>query len=285
MRLRIAAVQDAPVFLDRPTTTSRILEWIDAAAAEGIRVLAFGETFLPGYPFWLSETGGARFDDPAQKEAYREYLEAAVRIDGPELAQIAERASSRKVFVILGVAERAGGSIHCTAVPIHPERGILAPHRKLVPTYEERLVWAPGDGYGLCAHEIDGVRLGILNCWENWMPQARHALYADGIDLHVALWPGSVRNTRDITRFIALEGRVFVLSAGALLRRADVPTTFSLSGAISPREWLHDGGSAIDAPDGRWMVEPVARERRLVAGGDDRAVVAAERQHFGCAGH
>src|SRR5262245_12864641 len=125
MRFKEAAAQDAPVWLDRAATTRRVLEWMDAAAAEGVRVLAFGETFLPGYPFWLSETGGARFDDPAQKEAYRAYLEAAVRIDGPELAQIAERSRKLGLFVIVGVAERAGGSIHCTAVPIHPERGIL----------------------------------------------------------------------------------------------------------------------------------------------------------------
>jgi len=285
MRLKVAAVQDAPVFLDRAATTGRILDWLDAAAAEGVRVLAFGETFLPGYPFWLAETDGARFDDPAQKEAYREYLEAAVRIDGPELAQIAERARQRNLMVILGVAERAGGSIHCTAVPIHPERGILAAHRKLVPTYEERLAWAPGDGYGLCAHEIDGVRIGVLNCWENWMPQARHALYADGIDLHVALWPGSVRNTRDITRFIALEGRVFVLSASALLRPGDVPASFSLAAALPRREWFHDGGSAVAGPDGSWIVEPCARERRLVIAELDLAEVARERQTLDCTGH
>src|SRR5262249_34939183 len=150
--------------------------------------------------------------DRDQKEAYRTYLEAAVHIDGPELRAIAAAARQHDVFVILGVAERAGpgsGSVHCTLVPIHPQCGVLAPHRKLVPTYEERLVWAPGDGYGLEAHEFDGVRIGALNCWENWMPQARHALYAAGVELHVALWPGAVRNTRDATRFIALEGRQF----------------------------------------------------------------------------
>src|SRR4051794_11198059 len=106
--LRVAAVSDAPVFCDRAATTVRVLEWIETAAREGVQVLAFGETFLPGYPFWISETGGARFDDPGQKEAYRAYLDAAVRIDGPELRDVAAAARKHSMFVVLGIAERAG---------------------------------------------------------------------------------------------------------------------------------------------------------------------------------
>lgn len=284
--LRVAAAQDSPVFLDRAATTARVLDWIDRAAAERVQVLAFGETYLPGYPFWLSETGGARFDDPLQKEAYRCYLDAAVRLDGPEIASIAAASRKTGIYLVLGVAERSSaGSVHCTLVPIHPERGVLAPHRKLVPTYEERLVWSQGDGAGLCAHEFQGVRIGALNCWENWMPLARHALYADGVEVHVALWPGSARLTADPTRFIAQEGRVFVLSAGAVLRRSDVPAGFPLRDALPDREFFHDGGSAIAGPDGRFLVEPVARERRLVIADLDLAAVARERQNFDPAGH
>ena len=287
--LRVAAAQDAPVFCDRATTTERVLEWIDAAAQEGVRLLAFGETFLPGYPFWLEHTGGARFNDPDQKEAYRTYLDAAVRMDGPEIAAIVAAARARGVYVVVGVAERGvgsgSGSVYCTLVPIHPERGLLTPHRKLVPTYEERLVWAPGDGQGLEAHELDGARVAALNCWENWMPQARHALYAEGEEVHVALWPGGMHNTGDITRFIALEGRVFVLSACGLLRRSDVPDGWPLADALPKRDWFCNGGSAIAGPDGRWLVEPVAHERRLVIADLDLAAVARERQNFDPTGH
>ncbi len=284
--LRVAAAQDAPVFLDRAATTARVLEWIDAAAGERVQLLAFGETYLPGYPFWLSETGGARFDDPLQKEAYRAYLDAAVRLEGPEIASIAAAARKAGIYVVLGVAERSSaGSVHCTLLPIHPTRGLLEPHRKLVPTYEERLVWSQGDGAGLRAHEFEGARIGALNCWENWMPLARHALYADGVEVQVALWPGAVRNTVDLTRFIALEGRVFVLSAGALLRRSDVPSGFPLRHKLPEREFFHDGGSAIAGPDGCWLVEPVARERRLVVADLDLSAVARERQNFDPAGH
>jgi nitrilase len=283
--VRVACVQDAPVFLDREATTARIVDWIARAASEKAHLVAFAEAFLPGYPFWLSLTGGARFDDPRQKEAYRAYCDAAVRLDGPELRAIAAAAARNDIFVIVGIVERCRtASLYCTAVCIDPRRGLVGAHRKLVPTYEERLVWAPGDGHGLRAHTVAGARVGVLNCWENWMPQARHALYADGIDVHVALWPGSVRNTCDITRFVALEGRLFVLSAAAVLTRDDIPAGFPLADEL-PRGTFHDGGTAIAHPDGRWLVAPVARERRLVVAELDLAAVARERQNFDSTGH
>jgi nitrilase len=287
--MRVACVQDAPVFFDRTATAERVVGWIARAAAARARLVVFPEAFLPGYPFWLSLTDGARFDDPRQKDAYRAYLDAAVRLDGPELAAIRDAAARHGLFVVLGVVERSvgpgSGSLHCTAVSIHPELGVVGAHRKLVPTYEERLVWAPGDGHGLRTHELDGARIGALNCWENWMPQARHALYADGLDLHVALWPGSLRNTADITRFVALEGRVFVLSASAVLERGDVPASFPLASALPERGLFLDGGTAIARPDGQWLIAPVARERTLVLADLDLAQVARERQNFDCTGH
>jgi nitrilase len=287
--LRVAAAQDAPVFLDRAATTRRVLEWMEKAAAEGVRLLAFGETFLPGYPFWLSSTGGARFDDPAQKEAYAAYLNAAVRHDGPELAEIAALSKSLGLSVVLGIVERAprgdSGSVYCSLVPVSPERGLLTPHRKLVPTHEERLAWAPGAGHGLRVHELAGTRVSALNCWENWMPLARQAVRAQGPSVHVALWPGAVRNTQDITRFAAFEGRQFVLSASAVLTRDDVPAGFPLRDELPDQDCFHDGGSAIAAPDGRWLVEPVARDRRLVIADLDLAEVARERQTLDVGGH
>jgi nitrilase len=127
-------------------------------------------------------------------------------------------------------------------------------------------VWGPGDGNGLRVHALpSGWRVGGLNCWENWMPLARTALYAGGEDLHVSSWPGSVRLTEDITRFVAREGRVFSLAAGALLTTDDIPADFPLYDELVEAGGVHqDGGSAIAGPDGRWIVEPVADEERLV---------------------
>jgi len=289
--VRIAAAQTAPAWGDKDATTKRVTEWIGRAADEGVELLAFGETFLSGYPFWVSRTDGARFDAADQKVAYAYYLEAAVEADGPELAAIAEAVRDHGVFTYLGITERGSGpgrgTVWCTLVAIDPARGIVSAHRKLSPTYEERLVWGTGDGAGLDVHDVAGTRAGGLLCWENWMPQARHALYAGGEDLHVAAWPGSTGLTRDATRFIAREGRVFVLSAGALLRAEDIPDGFPLREAALAGQTglLYDGGSAVAGPGGEWVVEPVRGEERLVVADVDLARVREERQSFDPTGH
>lgn len=283
--MRVAAAQVSPVFLDPDATTRRIVDWIERAADEGVELLAFGETFLPGYPAWVSSTGGARFDDPEQKRAYARYLDAAVEIEGPQLREIERASRDLGVFVLLGIAERERGSIYASAVPFDPVRGRLAHHRKLRPTHEERLVWAPGDGHGLRALRWRDTTVTVLNCWENWMPLARFSAYAQGTELHVGLWPGSVKLTSDITRFVAREGRCFMLSAGALLSARDIPADFELASGMPTEGWLQDGGSAVAGPDGVWIVEPVAQREGLVVADLDLGRVAGERQNFDPAGH
>ncbi len=287
--MRIAAAQTAPAWGDPAATAEKITEWIARAAGEGVDLVAFGEVFLSGYPFWVARTDGARWDAADQKEAYAFYLEAAVRLDGPEIGRITEAVKDLGVFTYLGIAERSasGGTVYATLIAIDPEAGVVSAHRKTMPTYEERLVWGTGDGHGLRVHATAGMRVGGLNCWENWTPLARHSLYAQGIDLHVAAWPGSVGLTQDITRFIAKEGRCFVLSAGALLTAGDIGAEFPLRDAAlaGGEEWLYDGGSAIAGPDGAWVIEPVARNEGLVIADIDLGAVRAERQNFDPAGH
>ncbi len=175
----------------------------------------------------------------------------------------------------------------CTLLAIDPRHGIVSHHRKLVPTFEERLVWGHGDGHGLRVHHLGKARVGGLNCWENWMPQARHALYAAGEDIHVSVWPGSERLTRDITRFIALEGRVYSLAASGLLSLEDVPSDFPLRDALEEQghDLYHSGGSAIAAPDGTWVIEPVEGHEGLIAADVDLTSVGRERQNFDASGH
>lgn len=280
--------QDAPHFLSKRASTERAIEYIEKAAKAGARLLAFGETWLPGYPYWLSSTGGARFDDPEQKAAFGQYLESAIDAEGPEMQALAEACRTHQVATIMGFAERgqgtASGSIWASLAFIHPERGAAAPHRKLVPTYEERLAWHPGDGHGLRGHELDGVTITALNCWENWMPLARHACYAQGSQVHVAIWPGSPSLTQDITRFVAREGRVFCVSAAGMLARTDIPEAFALA-AASPAGVYQHGGSCVAAPTGEWVLEPVVDERRLLVADLDLSLVAQERQNFDPTGH
>jgi nitrilase len=197
------------------------------------------------------------------------------------------------VFTYLGAAERGTGNGHgtvfCTLLAIDPKLGLVSAHRKLMPTHEERLAWGIGDGHGLRVHDgPGGFRVGGLNCWENWMPLARTAMYAGGEDLHIAVWPGGVGLTRDITRFIAREGRVFVLSAADLTGPADIPDSFPFAERVREvlaAETRSDGGSCIAGPDGRWVVEPVAAEEQLVIADIDLARVREERQNFDPTGH
>jgi nitrilase len=285
-QVRVAAIQARSIWLDPAATTDKALSLIGQVAAQGADFAAFPETFLPGYPFWLSLTNASRFDDTAQKEAYAAYLEAAVTVPGPEVDAIAAAAREHGVFVFVGIAERERGSVYCSLAAISPDDGVVGLHRKLVPTYEERLVWAPGDGHGLRTHRVGGVRAGGLCCWENWMPQARHALYADGEELHVSIWPGSSQGTADITRFIAMEGRVYSLAASGLISHADVPAGFPFRTQLQDAPPSgHDGGSAIAGPDGSWLAAPAVGAEQILTADIALASVHAARQNLDPAGH
>lgn len=295
--MKIAIAQIAPVFLDRSATVAKAVRWVEQAASAKCELVAFGEGLVSAYPFWLCRTDGARFEAADQKQLHALYIENSVRIDdadGGDLRPLCEAAARGRLAVVLGIIERAadrgGHSLYCTRVFIggHGDDAgrILSTHRKLMPTYEERLAWAIGDGAGLVTHRVGPFTVGALNCWENWIPLARAALYAAGEDLHVMLWPGCERLTRDSTRFVALESRSFVMSASVLLRESDVPESMPhRDRMLAAGELVYDGGSCICGPDGRWIIEPqVGREELLVAD-LDIATVHRERQSFDPAGH
>ncbi|MFN0137797.1 MAG: carbon-nitrogen hydrolase family protein [Phycisphaerae bacterium] len=289
--MRFAVAQVSPVFLDRLATTQKAANSIRAAAAKGAKLVAFGETLIPAYPLWLSRTDGARFEAADQKELHALYLRESVNIDRGDLAPLCDAACDCRIAVVVGIAERAtdrgGHSIYCSCVFIAADGQIKSVHRKLMPTYEERLAWAIGDGAGLVTHAVGEFTVGALNCWENWMPLARTALYAAGENLHVAIWPGCKRLTEDITRFIAREGRSFVISASSIIRGSDIPTNTPQRSRIvaSESELLYDGGSCIAGPDGAWIVEPVVGREELIVADLDLTRVYEERQSFDPVGH
>ncbi|MFU8827854.1 MAG: carbon-nitrogen hydrolase family protein [Phycisphaerales bacterium] len=288
--MRIAIGQISPIFLDRAATLEKVMQQISEAADAGASLVAFGETLVPAYPLWLSRTGGARFDDADQKTLHAMYLREAVNIERGDLRAVCDLCAQRKIAVVLGVAElgsdRGGYTIYCSAVFIGADGTIGSVHRKLMPTYEERLAWGIGDGHGLRVHRVGPFTVGALNCWENWMPLARIALHSQGENLHIALWPGCERLTRDITRFAAMEGRSFVLSASSIIREQDIPAGVPLRDRmVEPGETVYDGGSCIAGPDGSWVVEPVVGEERLIVAELDPELVRCERQNFDPSGH
>jgi nitrilase len=289
--LVVAAAQMAPVWLDRARTVTKVVERMEEASRAGAQLVAFGEALVPGYPFWLERTDGARFESATQKALHAHYLHEAVQIEGGHLAPVTEAARALRLAVVLGCIERptdrGGHSAYASMVYIDGGGEIRAVHRKLMPTYEERLSWSPGDGHGLRTHRLGAFSVGALNCWENWMPLPRAALYALGEDLHVALWPGGEHNTRDLTRFLAREGRSYVISVSGLMRRSDIPPGLPLGELLvdSADDVMANGGSCIAAPDGSWVVEPVVGEERLVLATLDHRRVREERQNFDAAGH
>ena len=289
--LTIGLAQIAPVWLDRTATLDKVNSYVEQAARQGCGLVAFGEALVPGYPFWLELTDGARFDSALQKTIFAEYAAQAVQPESGHLDQVRATAARNRIAVYLGCVERAvdrgGHSLYCSLMFIDPEGEIGSIHRKLMPTYEERLVWSAGDGHGLRTHPLGPFRAGGLNCWENWMPLARAALYAQGEDLHVAVWPGGIHNTRDITRFIALESRSYVASVSGLMRREDIGGSSAwreMVAAASP-DLLANGGSCIAAPDGEWLIAPCGPEERLLVATTDHRRVLEERQNFDPSGH
>jgi nitrilase len=289
--LNIALAQLAPIWLNKKATLRKMEEAIREAASQKANLVCFGETLLPGYPFWLDLTDGARFNSPVQKAIFAHYLREAVSIEAGDLDTICQLANEFRIAIYAGCAERAtdrgGHSIYCSLVYIDEEGSVQSVHRKLMPTYEERLVWSIGDGHGLRVHPLGAFTVGGLNCWENWMPLARTALYAQGENLHVAVWPGNLRNTVDLTRHVAQENRMYVASVSGLMRKSDIPTDVPHHELIrqAAPTFLSNGGSCLAAPDGSWVIEPVVDREAVVTAAIDLNTVRRERQNFDPSGH
>jgi nitrilase len=289
--LKVGLAQISPVWLNKKDTLAKTMDYVSMAATEDCHIVGFGEGIVPGYPFWVMLTDGAKFNDTTQKEMYAHYVKEAVSIEDGDLEAICALAADLKIAVYLGIIEKAGNrgqhSVYASIVYIDQSGHIQSVHRKLQPTYEERLVWAQGDGNGLQVHSLNEFTVGGLNCWENWMPLTRTALTAQGENLHFAIWPGSPRLTQDITRFMALEGRSFVASVSGVMHKSDIPENiphYDRIMAAAPAV-LADGGSCLAGPDGQWLIEPADADEQLLTATIDFDRVLEERHNFDVAGH
>ena len=289
--LKVAMAQISPVWLNKEKTLIKIEKSITDAIKQKCELIVFGEALLPGYPFWTSLTNATEWNSKVQKEIHAHYIRNSIQIEAGELDSICKLAKKGKIAIYLGMIERAknrgGHSLYCSLVYINQLGEIKSVHRKLQPTYDERLTWSPGDGNGLQVHPLKQFTVGGLNCWENWMPLPRTALYAMGEDLHVAVWPGADHNTQDITRFIAKESRSYVISVGALMTSKDFPKDTPHLDKILEKapKILENGGSCIAGPDGEWIVSPVINKEGLIIATLDFNRVLEERQNFDVVGH
>ena len=290
MSTKVALVQAEPAFMDASASVDKAVQLVQDAAKQGARLMAFGETWLPGYPFWVDVSPkAALWGDPQIKELYAHMRAQSPTIDGPEIARLREVAGDFEVGIVMGVQERVdrgpgSGTLYNALVTIDGDGSIAVHHRKLVPTFGERLVWGPGDGDGLHAADTVAGRVGGLICWEHWMPLARQALHDSGEQIHVAQWP-TVHDAHQLaSRHYAFEGRCFVLAVGSLLRMSALPEALWPEGADGNDLALR-GGSAVAAPDGTWLVEPVFDEERTIVVDLDLAQIDRESITLDVSGH
>ena len=289
--LHLGIAQLRPAWGNKARTVDIITAAIAQAAARNIDLLAFSETFLSGYPFWVCRTNGAAFDDARQARAYAQFIDSAVEIGGPELAIVSEAARDHGVSIYLGANERGAragrGTVWCTLVTIDAERGILGAHRKLMPTHDERLVWGIGDAQDLGCHSFGGFRVGGLNCWENWMSHARAALYADGEDIHISVWPGNEAVTKGLPIFAAQEGRMWCASVCGLLSLSDVPEDFEFHRDLAAEglDVIFAGGSAIYDPTQACVARIEPGAEGIASAVIDKPSLYRARQGFDQSGH
>ncbi len=272
-KLSVAVVQAAPIPLDFQAGIDKAVALARIAIDAGAQVVAFGETFLGGYPLWLDEApGAALWDHPGTQALHAIMLEQAVVANDERLLPLQELADASGAVISIGAHERVRRSLVNNQLTFRPGQPVLD-HRKLVPTHGERLIWARGDGSTLGVHQAEWGRVGTLICWEHWMPLARAAMHNLGEDVHVAAWP-TVRDSHAIaSRHYAMEGRCFVLAAGLVQKRDDLFEGLERVGGSAearelleaiPGEILNKGGSLIAAPDARVIAQAGVGEETLL---------------------
>ncbi|MEO6726947.1 MAG: carbon-nitrogen hydrolase family protein [Blastocatellia bacterium] len=260
----VAAVQAAPIYMNLERSLARALELIAEAAKRRAQLVVFPESWLPGYPAWLDMCRDvALWDHQPVKRLYAQLLENSVTLPGRVADALGDAARRHNLTLVMGVHERTAegagrGTLYNSMLTFGPTGELLNVHRKLVPTFNERLIWGQGDGRGLRAVETPIGRIGGLICWEHWMPHARQTLHIAGEDIHVALWP-SVKEMHQIaSRHYAFEGRCFVVAAGGIMRRSNLPAELEFGDSVPAEDgdFILNGGSCVIGPDGQYIAGP-----------------------------
>ena len=293
MKVRAAVIQARPIRYDLQASLACLVDWVQLAASEGAELVVFGETWLPGYPAWLDYCpGAALWEQGATKEVYARLTENSIAIPSAEATRLSDCARDAAVVLIVGVNERVAqgpgnGTLFNSILTYDRSGELVNHHRKLMPTYTERLVWGQGDSAGLRAVETGVGRVSSLICWEHWMPLARQALHDSGEQIHAALWPTVKEMHQIASRHYAFEGRCFVLAAGSLLRAEDTPPELELPAALreAPETLVLQGGSAIIAPDGSYLAGPHWGEEAILHAELDLRTIQHEQMTLDVSGH
>jgi nitrilase len=266
---RVAVAQVSPAYLDRDATISKGVSIIAEAAARGAQIVAFPESWVPGYPLWIY--GAAAWGDEQAKRAYARLLAESVEVPSAATEALSHAAVQHGVEIVIGINELSGGTLFNSLLFLRPDGKVLV-HRKLVPTHAERIIWGRAeDGSGLVVADTPYGGLGGLICWEHWMPLARFAMHARSERIHVAAWPWGYELAHLASRHYAFEGRAFVLVAGGYMPTSAVPEGFELLEAMRAgadpeggESVMLTGGSGVLGPDAEWIAGPVYNEETIV---------------------
>jgi len=279
-QFKLAAVQAAPVYFDREASTEKACRLIQDAGEKKVNLAAFGECWLPGYPF---HAWGSR---AAVKAVASEYLANAVEIPSPTTEKLCDAARQANIDVVIGIAERdtrSRGTVYCTLLFIGNDGAILGRHRKLKPTHRERTVWGEGDGSSLVVYERPYGRISGLNCWEHNMVLPGYALMELGTQIHIAAWPGTDASRHSfLSRAFASQAAAYVIDAGSLLAPEHVigearKVIDEQSGEVAEIVTRgYPGESCIIDPRGEIIAGPAEGERLLVADGSEEQLFAAK---------
>lgn len=286
----VAIAQAAQVYMDLDRSVDKAARWIADAGAAGAQVVAFAESWLPGYPMYIF--GAAAWNDPAAKRAHS-HLMANAWVEGGEAdRRLAQAAAAAGTTVVMPCNERRGGSLYNSQVFYGPDGTRLGVHRKLMPTHAEKLVHTQGDASDLHVFDTPAGRVGALICWEHWMPLTRFAMHTKQEQIHIASWPEAPDIHHVASRHYAFEGKCFVLCAASYLRSSDLPESFELREAMlaggdfgGADDELMPGGSGIIGPDGEWIIGPVYGEETLLTAEIDLARITEELMLFDAVGH
>jgi len=283
--IRAAVVQAGPVAFDRDATLEKAASLVAAAAERGAQLVVFPEAFVSGYPKGLDFGARVGSRTPEGRRQFRRYFESAIDVPGPAVDALAAAARRGQVHLVIGVIERDGGTLYCTALFFSPEGALLGKHRKLMPTAMERLIWGFGDGSTLPVLDTPIGRLGAVICWENYMPLLRMAMYAKGIQLYCAPTVDDRDTWFVAMRHIAVEGRCFVLSACQFMRRDGYPPDYPCIQGDAPETVLIRGGSSIIAPRGRVLAGPCYDGECILTAELDLGEIAEGKYDLDVAGH
>jgi len=286
---KVAVIQKPPVLLDLAKTIETTLASIDEAAGNGATLLVFPEAYLPGYPTWIwrLRPGG---DMALSGEIHARLRENAVDLARGGLQPIQDAAARHGVTVVIGMHELdsqfSGTTLFNTVVVIGSDGALLNRHRKLMPTNPERMVWGMGDASGLKVVDTPVGRLGSLICWENYMPLARYALYAQDIDIYVAPTWDTGESWLATMRHIAKEAGCWVIGTATALQGSDIPADFPERDKLfTPDEWINDGDAVVVKPMGAVAAGPLKREKAILYAEIDREAARRARRSLDVCGH